>query len=113
MEAEKNPFEAVRGMMIENFDKAKGAMQSYVDLLERTMQGWPGANQEQISTFRGYVERQVAANHAFVDKLLHAKDFQEALRIQVEYFQSQMKTVTEDATQIGAKIAQSFTRPQG
>ncbi len=113
MATETNPFEAVRGMMIENFDKAKGAMQSYVDMLEKTMQGVPGANQEQIGTFRSYIEKQVAANHAFVDKLLHAKDFQEAWRIQVEYFQSQMKAVTEDATQIGAKITQSFTRPKG
>jgi hypothetical protein len=113
METEKNPFEAVRTMMLENLDKTKGAMQSYVDLLEKTMQGIPGANQEQIGTFRAYIERQVAANHAFADKLLHAKDFQEALRIQVEYFQSQMKTLTEDATQLGAKFAKSFGRSTG
>jgi hypothetical protein len=113
METEKNPFDAMRGMMIDNLDKARGAMQNYVELLEKTMQGFPGANQEQIGTFRAYVQRQVAANHTFVDELLRAKDFQEALRIQVAYFQSQLKAVTEDATQIGAKIAQSFTRPKG
>jgi hypothetical protein len=33
-------------------------------------------HEAQISTFKAYIERQVAANHAFVDKLLHAKNFQ-------------------------------------
>jgi len=44
------------------------------------------------------------------EKLLRAKDFQEAFRIQAEYFQSQLKACAEDATQIGAKIAGSFKR---
>jgi hypothetical protein len=43
-----------------------------------------------------------------VEKLLSAKDFPEALRIQAEYFQSQVKAAAEDATRIGAKIAGSF-----
>jgi hypothetical protein len=39
---------------------------------------------------------------------LRAKDFQEAFRIQVEFFQSQLKASAEEATQIGAKMAGSF-----
>ena len=65
-----------------------------------------------MGAFKAYIERQVAANHAFVDKLLRAKDFQEAFRIQTEYLQSQLRAAAEDATQIGAKIAGSF-RPKG
>jgi len=41
----------------------------------------------------------------FGEKLLRAKDFQEAFRIQAEYFQSQLKACAEDATRIGAKMA--------
>ena len=110
MEAEKNPFEAVQAMMLENLEKVGGATQSYIDMVERTMRGFPGANQEQISTFKEYIERQVAANRDFGEKLLRAKDFQEAFRIQVEYFQSQLKAAAEDATRIGAKMAGSFNR---
>ena len=65
-------------------------------------------NQEQISTFKEYIERQVAANRDFGEELLRAKDFQEAFRIQVEYFQSQLKGAASDAAQIGAKTAGSF-----
>ena len=91
MEAEKNPFEAVRAMMLENLEKVGGATQSYIDMVERTMRAFPGANEEQIGTFKAYIERQVAANRDFGEKLLRAKDFQEAFRIQVEYFQTGAK----------------------
>ena len=97
-------------MMLENLEKVGGATQGYLDMLERTMRGFPGANQEQIGTFKAYLERQVATNRDFGEKLLHARDFQEAFRIQVEYFQSQLKAAAEDATRIGAKMAGSFNR---
>jgi hypothetical protein len=55
----------------------------------------------------------VAANHALVDKLLRAKDFQEAFRVQAEYFQSQLKAAADDATQLTSKMAASFNRSKG
>src|SRR3954451_1841140 len=104
METEKNPLEAVRTMMLENLDRAQGAAQNYIDMVEKTMQGFPGADKDRISTFKAYIERQVATNRDFADKLLRAKDFQEAFRIQVEYFQSQLKAAAEDATRMGASM---------
>jgi hypothetical protein len=109
-EAEKNPFEAVRAMMLENLEKVGGATQSYIDMVERTMRAFPGANEEQIGTVKAYIERQVAANRDYCEKLLRAKDFQDAFRIEVEFFQSQLKGAAEEATQIGAKMAGSFKR---
>ena len=109
MEAQ-NPFDTVREMMIENLEKAQKATQSYIDLIDKTIRGFPSANEEQISTFKEYLERQVATNRDFGEKLLHARDFQDAFRIQVEYFQSQLKAAAEDATRIGAKMAGSFNR---
>ena len=100
MEVEKNPFEAVRAMMLENLEKVGGATQSYIDMVEKTMRGFPGANEEQIGTFKAYIERQVAANRDFGEKLLRAKDFQEAFRIQVEYFQSQLKAAAGNGARL-------------
>ena len=106
-----NPFEAVRAMMLENLEKVQGATQSYIDMVAKAMGGLPGADEDRIATFKAYVERQVAANHDFAERLLHAKDFQEAFRIQVEYFQSQLKSVAENASEIGTQVASSFNRP--
>jgi hypothetical protein len=113
MADEANPFEAVRTMMLDNLTKVQSATQTYLDTVEKAMRGFPGANEEQITTFKAYLERQAAANRDFVEKLLRAKDFQEAFRIQVEYFQSQLKAAAEDASQIGTKMAGSFKGQSG
>src|SRR5215472_3851515 len=105
MATEENPFEAVRAKMLENLEKVGTATQSYLDMVERTMRGFPGAKQEQISTFKEYIERQVAANRDFGEKLLRAKDFQEALRIPLEYLQARLQGAASDAPQIGAQRA--------
>ena len=52
-EAEKNPFEAVRTLMLENLEKVGGATQSYIDMVERTMRAFPGANEEQNRHLQG------------------------------------------------------------
>jgi len=110
MEAEKNPFDAIRAMMLENLERVGVATQTYIDMVERTMRNVPGANQQQIGTLKEYIERQVATNRDFMERLLRAQDFQEAFRIQVEYFQSQLRAAAEEASQIGARIAGSFNR---
>ena len=85
MEAEKNPFDAIRAMMLENLERVGVATQTYIDMVERTMRNVPGANQEQISTFKEYLERQVATNRDVGEKLLQSRDFRKVFRIQVEY----------------------------
>lgn len=103
----KNPFDAVRSMMEDNLAKVGSATKNYLDLLQNSMLSVPNANEDQINAFRAYIERQVAANQAFVSKLLRAKDIQEAMQIQVEYFQSQMRAAVNDAMQVTDKIATS------
>ena len=103
-----NPFEAIQAMMLENLERVQSATQSYMDTFEKAMRGVPGANDDQVTTFKAYVERKVAANRDFVEKLLRAKDFQDVFRIQVEYFQSQLKAAAEDAHQLGTKMASSL-----
>ena len=106
----KNPFDAVRSMMEENLAKVGSATKNYLDLLQKSMLGVPNANEDQINAFRTYIDRQVAANQAFVTKLVGAKDFQEAMQIQVEYFQSQMRTSVNDAMQLTEKMTASSKR---
>jgi hypothetical protein len=109
----KNPFDAVRSMMEDNLAKVGNATKTYLNLLQRSMLAVPTANEEQVHAFRGYIERQVAANQAFVDKLVRAKDIQEAMQIQVEYFQSQMRAAVNDAMQVTDKMEASSKRSAG
>jgi hypothetical protein len=93
--------------MEDNLQKVGSATKNYLDLLQKSMLTVPNANEDQINAFRAYIDRQVAANQAFVTKLLGAKDIQEAVQIQVEYFQSQMRTSVNDAMQFTDKMAAS------
>ena len=111
MATDKDPLEAVRAIMIDNLERSRSATQSYLDTFEKTMRSFPNAGQDQVAEFKAYIERQVAANHDFVDKLLRAKDFQEAFRIQAEHFQSQLKSAAQDAAKFGSMLAGSFKRP--
>jgi hypothetical protein len=115
METEKNALEAVRTLMINTLEKSRCATQNYVGFVETTIRSIPTADADQVGTFafRAYIERQVAANHAFVDKLLRAKDFQDAFRIQAEYFRSQLQAAVEHATQLVATMPASLNRPIG
>ena len=110
MADQANPFEAVQAMMLKNLELVQSATQSYLDTVEKVMLGLPGAKEDQIADFKAYLERKVAANRDFVERLLLAKNFQEAIRIEVEYFQSQLKAAAEDASQIGSKMASAFNR---
>ena len=109
----KNPFDAVRSMMEDNLAKVGSATKNYLDLLQKSMLNVPNANEDQVNAFRAYIGRQVAANQAFVSKLLGAKNIQEAMQIQVEYFQSQMRTAVNDAMQLTDKMAASSKRSAG
>jgi len=110
MADQANPFEAIQAMMLQNLELVQSATQSYLDTVEKAMLGLPGAREDQIADFKAYLERKVAANRDFVEKLLRAKNFQEAIRIEVEFFQSQLKAAAEDASQIGSKMASAFNR---
>ena len=109
MADEANPFEAVQALMLRNLELVQSATQSYLDTVEKAMLGLPGAKEDQIADFKAYLERKVAANRDFMEKLLRANNFQEAIRIQVEYFQSELKAAAEDAKQIGSKMVSAFT----
>jgi hypothetical protein len=96
-----NPFEAIQAMMLENVERLQPVTQSYIDTVEKAMRGIPGANEGQITNFEAHLERKAAANREFLEEFLRAKDLQEAFRIQVEYFRTQLKSAIEDAQQIG------------
>lgn len=91
------------------------------------------AAQEAVSTFEGqakaaqagakdisekalsYAERNVANTFAFTDRLLHAKDGQDFVRLQTEFIQSQMKELAEQAKELGesaAKLAMKAVPPK-
>ena len=55
----------------------------------------------QAKQFCGYMQRNVTATFDLGDKLIQAKDMQDAVKIQSEFFQDQMRSLTDLAKSMG------------
>ncbi len=95
MAENETPADQVRSVMTKNLEQAQEAIASYFQLVEKSISASPLGATDQTKTFRNYVERSVAASFGLSDKLLRAKDFQDVLRIQTEFLQTELKALTE------------------
>ena len=101
MAENETPADQVRSVMAKNLEQARGAMTNYLQFLEKSMSASPLGATDQAKKFREYVERNVAASFEFSDKLLHAKNLQDIARIQTEFFQAQLRALTEQSKDLG------------
>src|SRR5215469_12031265 len=80
----------------QNMEKARGAMDNYFSFLQNV---W-GRN-DLTEKMKTYTEKNISAYAEFVGKLGQAKDFQEVFRIQTEFMQTQLNSLTEQARSLG------------
>jgi phasin family protein len=113
MAKDKQPFEdlseTAAQAVEQNIEKARGAMDNYFSFLQNI---W-GSN-DLTEKMKTYTQRNISASADCVHKLSQAKDFQEAIRIQTEFMQTQMNTFTEQAKSLGetyTKAATDATKP--
>ena len=110
MTKDRKPLEMpddVRGMMAQSLEQAKGAFDQYLDLVGKSMSALPWGETDLTKLMRTCAEQNVANAFAFADKMIHAKDFQELVRIQAEFMQSQLATLGEQARNIGSAAAKT------
>ena len=88
-------------MVAQSIERAHGAMESYLRFFEKSMSSTPWAGTDLNMKFMKYAEINIsnAFNHA--QKLVKAKDLQEASQIQTAFFQTQLRLLTEQANDIG------------
>ena len=108
MATEKQPFEALsetaEKTVEQNMEKARGAMDNYFSFLQNI---W-GSN-DLTEKMKTYTVRNISASTDCMHKLSQAKDFQEAIRIQTEFMQTQMSTFTEQAKSLGEAYTKAAT----
>ena len=54
-----------------------------------------------------YAEKNVAASLDYAEKLLHAKDLAEVMRLHSEYVQNQMRSLAEQASEMGQIVSRA------
>ena len=87
----------IRTMLAESNGRLRKASAEYFDLLEKGLSSSPLPVADQAKQFCGYMQRNVTATFDLGDKLIQAKDLKDAAEIQSEFFQNQMRALTDHA----------------
>ena len=77
--------------------QARGAMENYLDFFQKSMSASPWAGTELNKKVADYAQQNVATAFGFAQRLTQAKDLQDVVRIQTEFFQTQLNLLTEQA----------------
>ena len=97
MDKVKTAAQDVSAMMAQGIEQARGAMESYLGFFQNSMSASPWASTELNKKLTGYAQQNVDTAFGFAQRLTQAKDLQDLMRIQTEHYQTQLKSLTEQA----------------
>ena len=81
--------------------QTQGAMDNYFNLLQQTMSATPWGKTDFGEKLKSLTEQNIAAAHHHIQKLSQARDFQDFIKIQSEYMQTQLSLFADQAKQLG------------
>lgn len=104
----------VRSMAETSFEQARLTFEKFLASAQETA----GSLQERGATVRagakdvgskvmGYAEKNVQASLDYAQSLVHAKDLSEVMRLHSEFVQSQMRTLAEQASEMGQAVSKA------
>src|SRR5690348_15665887 len=93
--------ENVRNMLGEALGRLRTANAEYFALLEKGLASSPLPIANQAKEFCALMQRNTTGTVEHGDKPNQTKDMQDALKIQSEFFQDQMRTLTDQAKNMG------------
>jgi phasin len=104
----------MRSMAEASFDSAREAFEKFVAGAQQTA----GTIEERSATVRAgakdinakaisYAEKNVQTSLDYAQSLLHAKDLSEVMRLHSEYVQAQMRSLAEQASEMGQIVSRA------
>ena len=109
MEKSKVSSHDVRAVTAENLDQARGAMENYFQFFQKSISAAPWASSDLNIKMAGYAQKNIKAAFDFAQQLSHAKDLPEVMRLQTEFFQQQLKSLTDQAKDLGETATTTAT----
>ncbi|WP_439924703.1 phasin [Nitrobacter sp. JJSN] len=104
----------MRSMAEAGFEQARKAFESFLSGAQQTVSSIEGRNEAVRSSVRdisskaiSFAQQNMIASLDYAEKLLRATDLPEVMRLHTEYVQSQMKALTEQASEIGQSMGQA------
>ena len=115
--ADKEPFESLTGIAQQTAEQiteqTKDVMVNYFNWFQNAMSAFPWSNTNLNRILLSQATQNVTATFAFVQKLSQAKDFQDVVRIQTDFMETQMHSFNEQAkilAEIYPKAAEDATK---
>ena len=104
----------VRGMAQASFDQARKAFEGLLAAAQRTASSFEDQGaaaragaKDVASKAISYAEANVRSSLDYAEKLLKAKDMAEVMRLHSEYVQAQMRTLADQAGEIGQALTRA------
>src|ERR1700680_3031316 len=109
----------MRAMAEKSVEQARIAFNTFMTAAQEAVTSFEGQTKAAQAGARdlsekalGYAERNVANTLAFADRLVHAKDAQEFVRLQTEFIQAQMmKEFAAQAKELGESATKMAMKP--
>ena len=102
-------MEGVRNMLSENLDRVRKANAEYFQMLEKSLASSPSPVADQAKQYCDQMQRNVTATFDLCGKLINARDAQDSMKIQSEFFQDQMRALTDQAKSFGETAMKAMT----
>lgn len=84
--------------------QAQWVVDNYFNFVQKIISSYPSGGTEWGEKLKSSAEKNLAVTYEFVQKLRHAKNFNDIIRIQTEFMQTQLETFGEQAKSIGEAI---------
>jgi phasin len=104
----------MRSMAEAGFEQARKAFESFLGGAQQTTSSIEERNEAVRSSVRdisskaiSFAQQNMTASLDYAEKLLRATDLSEVMRLHTEYVQTQMKALTEQASEIGQSMGRA------
>ena len=90
----------------ETLEKAQGAMENYFGWLQKTVSASPWGNTDFSKKLIEYTTQNMSAAFEFVQRLSQAKNFEDVVKLQTEFMETQFGSFSEQAK----NLSETYTK---
>src|ERR1700730_2046970 len=105
MAKDQKPVEQMDALSKQAMAQAHEALDVYFDFLKKSVSSFPSGGTELGKKLKAQSLQNITAVQDLVKRFSQAKDFEEALRIQTEFMQSQLNAFGEQIKSLGEAYA--------
>jgi phasin family protein len=91
----------MRKMIEQSMEQVKTAISAYLDFCKRSVPGNVLGGSALSNKIFGYAEGNLAKSFEFVERLAQVRNPQELAKLQMDFVQSQVQSMTEQAKELG------------